>query len=155
MSELLITVAHPFKKRGKNTLTTSEFIFALSLDLGWFSPEQAGQVLASAEKADLLVKKGDQITPKFDPKEVEAPFGFRPDLKVILVRSTFDQCLERIMSSGLSKREAIALVNKKQELLFRLVTIEVAALLVAKERGIEIADLAERAYGELTGTGKS
>lgn len=151
MSELLTTVAQPFKKRGKNSLSTSEFIFALSLDLSWFSPEQARQVLASAEKAELLIRKGEEITPNFDPKGVEAPFGFKPDLKAILVRSTFEQIIERLMSSGLSKREAIALINKKQESLSKLVTIEVAALLVAKERGIEIADLADKAYEDLAG----
>jgi hypothetical protein len=149
MSELLVTVAQPFKKRGKNSLTISEFIFALSLDLGWFSPEQARQVLAMAEKAELLVKKGDEIKLNFDPKGIEAPFGFKPDLKAILQRTLFDQIIERIMSSGLSRRNAIALVNKKQESLLKLVTIEVAALLVAKERGIQIADLAEKAFMDL------
>ncbi|MEM2925520.1 MAG: DUF2240 family protein [Methanocellales archaeon] len=149
MSELLLAIAQPFKKRGRNSLTISEFIFALSLDLGWFSPEQAKQVLAMAEKAGLLMKKGEEIKPNFDPKNVEAPFGFKPDIKAILQRSIFDEIIERIMSSGLSKRDAIALVNKKQESLSKLVTIEVAALLVAKERGVEIADLVEKAFIEL------
>ncbi|MEM2933891.1 MAG: DUF2240 family protein [Methanocellales archaeon] len=149
MSELLITIAQPFKKRGKNSLTASEFIFALSLDLGWFSPEQAKQVLALAEKAGILMKKGDEIKPNFDPKSIEAPFGFKPDLKAILQRNVFDEIVERIMSSGLSRRDAIALINKKQESISRLVTIEVAALLVAKEREVEIADLAEKAFIEL------
>lgn len=149
MSELLITIAQPFKKKGKNSLTASEFVFALSLDLGWFSPEQARQVLALAEKAGILMKKGDEIKPNFDPKGIEAPFGFKPDLKAILQRTVFDEIVERIMSSGLSKRDAIALVNKKQESLSKLVTIEVAALLVAKERGVEIADLVEKALMEL------
>ncbi len=149
MSELLVTVAQPFKRRGKNSLTASEFVFALSLDLGWFSPEEARQVLTLAEKAGLLIKKGDEIKPNFDPKVVEAPFGFKPDLKAILQRTVFDQIIERIMGSHLSRRDAVALVNKKQESLSKLVTIEVAALLAAKERGIEVADLVEKAFMEL------
>ena len=65
---MMQTVAMPFRKRGKNALTTSEFIFALSLDLGWFSPEQAKEFLNKAKNDGLVSIKDDEIKPNFDFK---------------------------------------------------------------------------------------
>lgn len=142
----------PFRKRGKNALTTSEFIFALSLDLGWFSPEQAKEVLSKAKNEGLVSIKDDEISPNFDFKAIEIPLGFRPDLK--REWSIFECIIERIMMTGLSRKEAIALVNEKQERMAKLIEIEVSALLVAKERGVDVEDLVDEAYQSLIKSGK-
>ncbi|MDI6639752.1 MAG: DUF2240 family protein [Methanocellales archaeon] len=152
MTDLMQTVAMPFRKRGKNALTTSEFIFALSLDLGWFSPEQAKEVLSKAKNEGLVSIKDDEISPNFDPRAIEIPLGFRPDLK--RERSIFERIIERIMMTGLSRKEAIALVNEKQERMAKLIEIEVSALLVAKERGVDVEDLVDEAYQSLIKSGK-
>lgn len=152
MTDLMQTVAMPFRKRGKNILTTSEFIFALSLDLGWFSPEQAKEVLSKAKNEGLVSIKDDEISPNFDFKAIEIPLGFRPDLK--REQSIFERIIERVMMTGLSRKEAIALVNEKQERMAKLIEIEVSALLVAKERGVEVEDLVDEAYQSLVKSGK-
>ncbi len=141
------TVAMPFRKRGKNTLTTSEFIFALSLDLGWFSPEQAKEVLNKAKNNGLLSIKDDEISPNFDFTTIEIPLGFKPDLKT--EESVFERTIERIMMTGLSRKEAIALANEKQERMLNLVDIDVSALLVAKEREADVDDLIDEKYQSL------
>jgi len=147
MTELMQTVAMPFRKRGKTILMTSEFIFALSLDLGWFSPEQAKEVLKSAKEAGLVTVKDDEIMPNFDAASIEIPFGFKPELSQLKKQPLFDKIIDLIMTTGASRKEAIALVNEKQERL-KLV-IEVTALLVAKERGVDISHLADEVYGSL------
>ncbi|MDD2777414.1 MAG: DUF2240 family protein [Methanocellales archaeon] len=147
MTDMMQTVAMPFRKRGKNALTTSEFIFALSLDLGWFSPEQAKEVLNKAKNDGLVSIEDDEISPNFDFKTIEIPLGFRPDLK--REQSVFERTIERIMITGLSRKEAIALVNKKQESMANLIGIEISALLVAKERDIDIEDLIDETYQSL------
>lgn len=141
------TVAMPFRKRGKNALTTSEFIFALSLDLGWFSPEQAKEVLNKAKNNGLLSIKDDEISPNFDFTTIEIPLGFKPDLKT--EESVFERTIERIMMTGLSRKEAIALANEKQERMLNLVDIDVSALLVAKEREADVDDLIDEKYQSL------
>ncbi len=147
MTDMMKTVAMPFRKRGKNALKTSEFIFALSLDLGWFSPEQAKEVLNKAKNDGLVSIKDDEISPNFDFKTIDIPLGFKPDLK--REQSIFERTIERIMITGLSRKEAIALVNKKQESMANLIGIEISALLVAKERDIDIEDLIDETYQSL------
>lgn len=147
MTDLMMTVAMPFRKRGKDSLTTSEFIFALSLDLGWFSPEQAKEVLGKAKEGDLVSIKDDEISPSFDFKAIEIPLGFRPDLKS--ERSIFERVIEKVMMTGLSRKESIALVNEKQERMATLIEIEVSALLVAKDRGANVEDLVDEVYRSL------
>ncbi|ATZ61487.2 MAG: DUF2240 family protein [Methanosarcinales archaeon Met12] len=147
MTDLMMTVAMPFRKRGKDCLTTSEFIFALSLDLGWFSPEQAKEVLSKAKEESLVSIKDDKISPSFDFKVIEIPLGFRPDMKS--ERSIFERIIERVMTTGLSRKDVIALVNEKQERMAKLIEIEVSALLVAKDRGADIEDLADEVYQSL------
>ncbi len=150
MTELMQTVAMPFRKRGKTILMTSEFIFALSLDLGWFSPEQAKEVLKSAKEAGLITVKDDEIMPNFDAASIEIPFGFKPELSQLKKQPLFDKIIDLIMTTGVSRKESIALVNEKQERL-KLV-IEVTALLVAKERGVDITHLADEVYEALIAT---
>ena len=147
MTDMMKTVAMPFRKRGKNALKTSEFIFALSLDLGWFSPEQAKEVLNKAKNDGLVSIKDDEISPNFDFKTIDIPLGFKPDLK--REQSIFERTIERIMITGLSRKESIALVNKKQESMANLIGIEISALLVAKERDIDIEDLIDETYQSL------
>ena len=147
MTDLMQTVAMPFRKRGKNALTTSEFIFALSLDLGWFSPEQAKEVLSQAKNDGLVSIKDDEISPNFDFKTIEIPLGFKPDLKKD--QPIFERTIERIMTTGMSRKEAIALVNEKQERMENLIDIEISALLVAKERDVDIEDLVDEKYQAL------
>lgn len=147
MTDMMQTVAMPFRKRGKSALTTSEFIFALSLDLGWFSPEQAKEVLSKAKNDGLVSIKDDEISPNFDFKAIEIPLGFRPDLK--RERSIFERTIGRIMMTGLSRKEAIALVNEKQERMANLIEIEISALLVAKERDVDVEDLVDETYQSL------
>lgn len=53
MSELLYSVAVPFKRKGKEALKESDFVLALSIDLHWFNPEQAKNILNQAEKRGL------------------------------------------------------------------------------------------------------
>lgn len=150
MSELLYTVAQPFRKRGKDVLTVNEFIFALSLDLKWFSPDQARRVLSAAEEAGLLRRDGEKLRPLFN-RSVEVPFGFKPGPDLLLKeRDLFDRIIDRIVSiSDTGKQDTVALVNQKQGDLHHMVSLEVAALLVAKEKELDIGDLAREAYDEL------
>lgn len=150
MSELIYSVSMPFKKKGRETLRESEFVLALSFDLNWFTPDQAKIIVRDAEKAGLIKKEGDMIRPEFDISSVEIPAGFKPDSSVFNQKTILDRAIERIMSStGMEKRKVIALINKKQEDLSKLVEIEVSAILVALEHGVAMDDLIEEEYAAL------
>lgn len=149
MTDLIYTVSVPFKRKGKESLKESEFVLALSFDLNWFSPDQAKKVLLEAEKAGLLKRDGEFIHPAFDLTSVEPPNGFKPGV-FEEERSIFDRIIERITAeTGMDKRRVIALINKKQDELSKLVEIEVSAILVALEHGVTLDNLIDEEYQAL------
>jgi len=148
MSDLTYTVSMPFLRKGKDSLKDTEFVLALSIDLKWFTPEQAKAVLADAEKSGLIKREGELIHPAFDVSKVQIPSGFKPIPGE--KKSIFDRIIDRIISgAGIEKRKVVALINKKQEELSKQVLIEVSAILVAIENGVLVDDLIEEEYAAL------
>ncbi len=76
--ELQIILAFLFKRSGKNLLKPSDLYLPLSLELGWYTSQQAQQVIANAQIHNLLRKEGELLTPTFDINSIKIPIGFRP-----------------------------------------------------------------------------
>lgn len=139
-------VATPFKKRGKKSLKVSDFVFALSLDLKWGPPEKARALLREAEAEGMVRLEGDIVHASFEAGELEIPVGFKPTAE----EGILDRGLRLVASqTGMSRKEAIALANERQESLKRLVDLDAVVLLVARELGIDVSDLAMEAYQNL------
>jgi hypothetical protein len=151
MSELTYTVSVPFKRKGKEQLKDMEFVMALSMDLKWFTPEQAKSVLAEAQRSGLLKRDGELVRPSFDISKIEIPSGFKPETVANEKKSVFERVIERIITStGIEKRKVVSMINKKQEELSKQVVIEVSAILVAIENGVMVDDLIDEEYATLT-----
>ena len=149
MSDLTYTVSMPFKRKGKDALKDMEFILALSLDMKWFNPEQAKNILNDAQNSGLLIREGEFVHPSFDISKIEIPSGWKP---VIGENKTiFDRIIDRIIhGTGVEKRKVIAMINKKQEEFAKQVLIEVSAILIAVENGVMVDDLIDEEYAALT-----
>lgn len=143
------TVAAPFRGRGRERLAESEFVVALSLDRGWFSPNQAKRLLDVAAGEGLLVREDSDLVPTFDVETVAIPEDFVPDESLLQGRSVFEQVLDELVSAGHEKREAVAGINALQRSL--AVTVEAAAVLYAHRRGIDVRGAASRACEQLIG----
>ncbi|NOQ32843.1 MAG: DUF2240 family protein [Methanosarcinales archaeon] len=164
-------VAHVFRKKGKVT-SISEFVFALSLDLKWFSPDQAESVLTNAERRGLVRITDEVVEPLFDIHSVEIPIDFRPDQSImdreersvdatadkgrVLIeeteeaseeRTVIDQVVEQL-SGVKSKQEVIRLINDAQERL-GIVETDAVALLVARTCGIDVSGMIDEVYDRL------
>jgi len=151
MSDLIYTVSMPFKRKGKDEMKDTEFVLALSIDLKWFNPLQAKNVLNDAEKSGLLKREGEMVSPAFEITGIEIPSGWKPELENFSKKSMFDRIIDRIMTgTGIEKRKVIAMINKKQEELSKMVVIEVSAILVATENGVMVDDLIDEEYAALT-----
>ena len=164
-------VAHVFRKKGKVT-SISEFVFALSLDLKWFSPDQAELVLTNAERRGLVRITDEVVEPLFDIHSVEIPIDFRPDQSIIdrqeqsvdatagkggaLLEETEEASEERTvidrvveqLSGVKSKQEVIRLINDAQERL-GIVETDAVALLVARTCGIDVSGMIDEVYDRL------
>ncbi len=139
-------MATPFKKRGKKSLKISDFIFALSLDLKWGSPEKVRALLREAEAEGMVKMDGEMVTATFELEAVDVPLGFRPSTE----EGILDQGIRLITSqTGMSRKEVIALANEKQDSLKKLVELDAVVLLLAREMGIDVHDLAAKAYDNL------
>jgi hypothetical protein len=141
-------VAEPFRAKGREELTDSEFVVVLSLDREWFTAEQAKRLVDVATTEGLLDRTDDgDLGVTFDPREVSIPDGFTPDDDVLRQRSTFERALESLVDAGIEKQEAVADINRLQADLG--VTVEAAAVVYARRRGVAIEDVARRARSEL------
>lgn len=141
-------VAAPFRYRGVEEMSESEFIVALSLDRDWFSPDQAKRLVDVAATEGLLDCTGEDVVVAFDPGSVDIDEEFEPDESILQQRTTFERILDTVVDSGIEKQTAVAEINQLQSEL--AVSVEAAALLYARKNGLDISDLATRARAELT-----
>lgn len=144
---LRVAVAVPFAAAGERRLAESSFVVALSLDRDWFSPDQSKRLVDVAVSEGLLEHDGDDLVIAFDPDNVTVPDGFHPDESILQQRSTFERILDACTDAGIEKQTAVAGINELQADL--AVTVETAAVLFARRRGIDVYDHAETALEEL------
>lgn len=141
--EKAFLIATPFKKRGKKSLKISDFIFTLSLDLKWGPPEKVRALLREAEADGMVKMEGEMVNAIFDAEALDVPLGFKPTTE----EGILDRGIRLITSqTGLSRKEVIALANERQDALKKLVELDAVVLLVAREMGLDVKNLAEEAY---------
>ena len=146
MEELKIVIAEPFRRRGKARLTPTEFTFALTLELKWLTPEESRQVIDEGLKQGLLKDEKGKIAPAFDYRSVAVPPGYRPGFDLFKKKTLMERVVDLLTRAGMSDDEARELIRQKQEHLFDCVTAEVAGLIVAKERGLDVTPYIDEAF---------
>ena len=153
MEELQRTIAQVFRRKGKEALDEKEFKLTVALDLKWFSPAEALELLRTAKEAGLVKKRGKWYRPSFDPAEVEIPLEFKPSKKVLVVPETplFTKLVDAVVeATGLERTAIVARINKKQERMN--VDVRIVALLEAKEAGVDIAPFLEETEEHIVST---
>ena len=140
-------VAVPFRGAGSDRMGEGEFVVALSLDRDWFPPDQAKRLVDVATGRGLIAQQDGDLVAQFDPSEISVPADFVPDESVLREQSTFERIVDALVASGVEKREAVAASNERQRDLG--VTLEAAAVLVARERGVDVDDVAVDAREDL------
>lgn len=149
-SESEIIISFIYKRSGKTKLSFSELYLTLSMDLNWFTPEDAKSFVNIALKKELLIKKGEKIQPNFNHDKVIVPIGFTPSKKVFnekedikqeeIEGNVFNKIIQRIVEkTNLDKNQIISdiksVANEKN------ITEEVAALLISKDHDLTFSDL--------------
>ncbi len=143
MDELRYAIALLFRRKGRDELTEREFVLSASMDLRWFPPRDAQRLLQLGLETKLLESHGGNIRPAFAIDSVEVPRDFVPTAKILEVATpvaedAFLRLVDAIAAKTKSdRRAAIATVNAVQERLD--VDVEVAALVAARQAGIDVA----------------
>ncbi|MBC7080674.1 MAG: DUF2240 family protein [Thermoplasmatales archaeon] len=143
MDDLKILFAFLFNKKG-DKIREEDVFNVLSFEMGWMTPKEGKKIIEKGLEKNYIKIEENLIKPNFDYKEVEIPLGFKFDESKIseYEKDIFSRIVSRIEKSlniG-NKRimEEIEEMSKNME-----VYPEVAALLYAKKRGIEIDDFVE------------
>ncbi|WP_137284842.1 DUF2240 family protein [Halorussus salinisoli] len=140
-------VAAPFQQKGRESMPESEFVVALSLDRDWFSPDQAERLIDVAAGQGLLAQRDGEVVAEFELSDVEVPDEFVPDESILQEQSTFEKLLDKVVAAGTDKQTAVAEINELQSHLG--VTIEAAAVVYARRRGVDASSEAAEARAEL------
>jgi hypothetical protein len=143
MSELEVAIAQVFRKKGKSSMPEKDFVFAVSLDFRWFTPKEAQKLLELGLEAELLAIEAGMVKPTFDYRAVEIPKGYAPGPE-LLQRTPEPKGLfmkmvdEMAKAASVPAKDIISQVNMVQDRMG--IDIEVAALVVARNLGIEMPD---------------
>lgn len=149
VNELETTVAKAYKLRGKSRLNRTEFTFALSYELKWFTPEESKEVLDAALKQGLLKEEGGKLVPTFNVKNVEVPTDFKPTTGILKGKSLLDRMLDQLATAGIDRETALEMIGKKQKEYGGLMTPETAALIIAKEKKLNVEPYVDETYRQL------
>jgi len=145
-SEVETIIAFLFKRSGKEELTTSDLYLPLSMDLQWFTPNQAKTFVNMALQQKLLIKKEGKLKPSFDYEKIVVPVGFRPSKKPIEEKEVKEEKLDAVKTIINRIVEKTGLDEKSVTEKIKDVEIEknlcpdVAALLVGKEYDVDVDD---------------
>ena len=139
-----IIISFIFKRSGKKELKTSEFYLPLSMQLNWFSPQEAKDFVKIALKQKLLKEKEEGIEPTFDINQVKIPVGFRPTKQVFEIKEKVvekkdlrTEIIEELSrKTKLDEKSIIEKINQVEQ--EKNITFEVAALLFGKECNVDL-----------------
>jgi len=143
-SEEYIILSFLFKRSGKEELSAAEIYLTLSMDLKWFTPNQAKAFVNTVLQKKLLEKKGNKLIPCFDYKKVAVPVGFSPAKQTVLEKEeakldAMKTIITRIAEkTGLNDVEVSGKISNLSE--EKNISDGIAALLVAKEYDVDFED---------------
>jgi hypothetical protein len=142
MDPLRDAIALLFKRKGREELSEREFVLSASMDLRWFPPRDAQRLLQLGLETKLLESRDGTIRPSFDVSAVEVPRDYVPTAEILSTptpseEDQFVRIVDAIAAkTGTDRKSVIRLVNGIQERMD--VDVEVAALIAARQSGVEI-----------------
>ncbi len=158
--EYTVCAAAFFRNKGKTVITESEFTMVMSMDLHWMPFGKAKLLLAELLSRKILVKNGEFLKPSFEISDIDVPVAYRPSDALISslggkkaerpapapVQSDdlLPSMIAKAVESGMEKRDFIAESNSISKRLD--IDILAAALIVLRDRGVDIGPFADRVY---------
>lgn len=153
MDELRDAIALLFKRKGRDELSEREFVLSASMDLRWFPPRDAQRLLQLGLETKLLESRDGSIRPAFDVSSIEVPRDYVPTASILEVptpasEDIFVRIVDAIAAkTGTDRKAVIGSVNAVQERMD--VELEVAALVAARQTGVDVAPFLARVKSRL------
>jgi hypothetical protein len=150
-SDAEIIIAFLYKRSGKEEVSFSNLYLNLSMELNWFTPDDAKAFINTAIKQELLIENGDLIKPNFDYVKIIVPVGFTPsknifeknEVEEIKAVDFFEKIVKQIVEK--TKLDEKQVIEKIEDIANnRNLSKEVAALLLGKDNDILFEEFYEQ-----------
>jgi len=157
VSEEEIIIAFVFERSGKNEMLFSEFYLTISMDLNWFTPDDAKALSNNFIKNKFLIKTKESVKPGFDVSKIKVPLGFYPSKQILEKKEPVNNSIERDLFTDILDEIAAKAKKNKEELLEKInkiqeeknITKETAALMVGKDFEIDLTAYFEKVEEEI------
>jgi len=150
--ELKYALVLLFKRVKKPNPTRRDLVLTASMNLRWFSPERAEEMVSMAIEAGYLSTNGSILSLTFDPSTIQIPQGFTPTISILKKKETSDNLLMRIIQAISEKthEEKKRVMAKVNTMVIEMnIDVEVAALLLASEMGIDVKGFRDEVKSEV------
>ena len=158
MERLKEVIAYLYNRTGKEELSAQELRLVMSMDLRWFSPKEAEEIVDLFQNKRLLVRKGSGgLRPAFNYKKLSLPRDFRPSKESLFGNSGDEPLFVRMVGhiidrADKDKRHVIALINRKAGELG--IEVEAAAMLVGDGFGVDMTPFSDDALSAIEAKAK-
>jgi len=165
-NELNICATAFFRNCGKDIVTAKDFTMTVSLDMRWMSVKEAGTVLAAMLENGIMIKgAGGFLRPSKDLADLEVPIAYRPSKEFLMSLSKkktagktmqaadisqdmFPHLIKVAETEGIPRKKFASECNHIKKKLG--IDVDVAALMVLRDGGVNVTGLANRVYTCLT-----
>lgn len=157
--EVEVAFAFIAKREARLSMTAARWAHVLCFELGWMNPGQARAFVQRAIASGLLTPDGELMRFVLDPATVQVPRGFKPDPAAIAPAAPtapvpepdlFLGWVARLSAHhGAPREHILGRVAAVQERMGGMLTAEAAALWLARDAGLDVAQAARAAEQEL------
>ncbi len=168
--EAAVCAATFFRIRGKDVVTPKEFTMTVSLDLKWMPVKEAAALLDLLVERGMMSRSNGYLRPSEALKDLQVPIAYRPseafrqelagrgrtssaEKKAAPApvktagNDLFPVLVQQAVAAGLAKGAFIGECNGIKKTLGT--DICAAALLVLRDRGVDVKELCDRVYAQL------
>lgn len=164
------------RNKGKNVFTENDILMGLSMDLRWMTYSEAKAMLSAMMSENLFEKSGDMYRATFSNNDIDVPVAYKPSRTLIegvlakknkpapkpepkpepvvmeevpasekpAPKDMMPELMNIAVDNGIDRREFMMQSNAIQRKLG--IFIEVAALYVLRDNGIDVTELADKVY---------
>ena len=149
MERMKEVIAFLYNRSGKDEMTAQELRLAMSMDLRWFSPKEAEEIVDIFQNRRLVVRKGGGgLRPAFNHKKLTLDRDLRPTKEELLGVVDDEPLFVRMVGhitdrADEEKRNVISQVNRRAQELG--IEVEAAAMLVGDELGVDMRPFSDDA----------
>ncbi len=95
------------------------------------------------------MEAGEKLAPTFNVRTVDVPKDFKPTKGILAEKSLLDRIVDLLTTADIDRKTELEMVEEKQKEYGGLITPEAAALIIAREKKMNVEPYIDEAYRQL------